>query len=364
MSKRGFLKKIADFIGKDTTSKNESKKLVVVIRFLILSVIVYFIFEALMCTAAFHVKGMLFYLAFTAAFTGIFAMSYKSGTKPVLWMFNLGTIIWVCIIVHYFGWNIGVQHFLMVLLVLYFFSGYKQYTGKIVFAVALCGFRILLFYLYQDADAIWKLSPAAENAYQIVNTITIFWCISVVAYVFSVDTQEMEGKLVDYNNQLKVQAATDTLTGLPNRRKAEEYLNAALQEQQTFVGFSLCICDIDYFKRVNDQYGHDVGDEVLREIARIFKEEVRDGDFAARWGGEEFLLLFPECNGDIAFMKLDRMRRRINAFRFKKDDMDFGITMTFGLAEYDFKNGLQATIKEADEKLYLGKEQGRDRIIF
>jgi len=93
-------------------------------------------------------------------------------------------------------------------------------------------------------------------------------------------------------------------------------------------------------------------------------EEMDERNFVARWGGEEFLLLFPECNGDDAFIKLEDIRRRIKEMKIRKDDVEIGVTMTFGLAEYDFNNDLTAILKEADEKLYQGKEQGRDKIIF
>lgn len=86
--------------------------------------------------------------------------------------------------------------------------------------------------------------------------------------------------------------------------------------------------------------------------------------FAARWGGEEFLLLFPGCNGDNAYMELEKIRRKIKDMRIKKDDTEIKVTMTFGLTEYDYNSDLDIAIKEADKKLYLGKEQGRDRIIY
>lgn len=291
-------------------------------------------------------------------------MSYHYLSLTTLWMFNTGIIVWICTTVHMFGWNIGVQHFLMVLLILYFFSSYKQYALKIFYAVFLCALRILLFYIYHYREPMWPLSTREENIMQIINTITIFACISVIAFIFSRDSQMLEGKLIDYNAMLEKQANTDTLTGLYNRRKAIEYMENMTKEKADHSVFSLCICDIDFFKKVNDNYGHDIGDEVLKGISQIFMEETKRDGFAARWGGEEFLLLFPRCNGDNACMKIEQIRKKIKAMKVKKDNLEIGVTMTFGIAEYDYINGLNATIKEADEKLYLGKERGRDIIIF
>lgn len=360
-----FLKNAGNFIGMDTSGKNESKKIIVIIRIIIISFIAYFTANMIICNVTFkNVWVLILYGVFLLLSIGIFTMSYYFETTTILWCFNLSTVIWIVAIVHCFGWNIGVQHFLMLLLILYFFSGYKHYTSKVIFAVFLCSLRLLLFYLYQKRIPAWQLDGREENALQVLNTITIFWCISVISFICSKNSQELEGKLIEYNNQLEKQANTDTLTGLFNRRKAMEYMEYIVRNPEVNGGFSLCICDIDFFKRVNDNYGHDFGDEVLKKVSEIFMEETQSGNFAARWGGEEFLLLFPRCNGDEAYVKLEQIRRKIKEMKICKEDLTISITMTFGLAEYDFFNGLEATIKEADQKLYMGKEKGRDTIIF
>ncbi len=361
---RGMFKRIADFIGKDVKAQNESKKLIVAIRLLLISVIVYFSLNAILIMRKLNFAVLLLFVVFFCVFTGLFAASYFCKSITTLWVFNAGMLVWICFLVHFFGWNIGVQHFIMVLLVLCFFSSYKQYIGKILYAVSLCIFRIFLFYIYHAREPLWPLVPAEENILQIINTITIFWCISAIAFIFSNDCQELESKLVDYNAQLEKQANTDALTGLYNRRKAVEYMKRLMVNQSNYTGFSLCICDIDFFKKVNDEYGHDIGDEVLKSISKIFMEEKKKGNFVARWGGEEFLIVFPKCNGDDAFIKLEGLRRKVKEMRVQGNNHEIGVTMTFGLTEYDFNNDLTAILKEADKKLYQGKEQGRDRIIF
>lgn len=127
MDKSGLLKKIEEFIGKDTMAENESKKLVVVIRLLVLSIVFYFLVNAALCSAALSLGGALLYIAFAVMFVGIFGMSYRYNSLPVLLIFSFGMMVWICIMVHYMGWNIGVQHFLMVILILCFFSTYRHY---------------------------------------------------------------------------------------------------------------------------------------------------------------------------------------------------------------------------------------------
>lgn len=360
-----MISKILKFIGKDTSGENESKKMIIYLRIIILSVLVYFFANMLLYGIAFRDVGVaFFYGVLLIVFLGMFYMSYYIPTIYILSCFNIGTIMWVWTIIHYFGWNIGVQHFLMVLLVLCFFSNYKHNASKIVFAVCLVIFRIVLFYLYHSATPLWPLPAGPENILQILNTTIIFWCISVVAYIGNKDGQELERKLIEYNNQLEKQANTDALTGLYNRRKAMNRLDDIIKNLEVYGDFCLCIGDIDFFKKVNDNYGHDFGDEVLKKIGEILKREMQGRDFAARWGGEEFLMIFLNCNGDEAYFKLEDIRRKIKDTKVCRGDDVVNVTMTFGLAEYSFNHGLEATIKEADEKLYMGKEQGRDIIIF
>ncbi len=356
--------RIKSFIGKDVKAKNESKKLIVVIRLILLAVMAYFLINALFSISRMNIFLLVFYIFFFAVFIGIFYMSYYCLSITILWAFNISIIVWICTILHLFGWNIGVQHFLMVLLMLYFFSNYKKYLEKILYAIFLCAFRILLFYIYHYREPVLPLSNYEENTLQIINTITIFGCISIIAFIFSNDAQKLESKLVDYNVLLKQEANTDILTGLYNRRRAMEYMEELTGRQGDYTGFCLCICDIDFFKKVNDTYGHDCGDEVLKAISKIFKEEMHGGNFVARWGGEEFLLLFPSCNGDEAYAKVEKIRKRIKEMRVKNKNEEVSITMTFGLTEYNYIGGLAVTIKEADKKLYMGKQSGRDKIVF
>jgi diguanylate cyclase (GGDEF)-like protein len=364
-SKDGLLKRTAEFIAKDTGDKNESKNTVVMLRIIAISLVAYFVANVLICSVTLgEISILMFFAVFMCIYAAIFIMSYKYKTSDTLRCFNASTLIWIVANLQCLGWNIGVQHFLMLQLILFFFSRYRHYAEKVFFAVSMCVIRLILFYLYHAGTPLWQLTSKAENMLQILNTVTIFWCISVVAFVFSRDSQMLEGKLIDYNNQLEKMANTDTLTGLYNRRKAIEYMESMVKGSGGGDGFSLCICDIDFFKKVNDSYGHDFGDEVLKKVSEIFKEATRNGGFAARWGGEEFLLLFPGCNGDNAYIRLEEVRRIIENTRVKKGELQVGVTMTFGLAEYDFTGGLEATIKEADQKLYMGKENGRNRVVF
>ena len=118
------------------------------------------------------------------------------------------------------------------------------------------------------------------------------------------------------------------------------------------------------FKSVNDTYGHDAGDEVLKYIAKLLKEKSRSTSFISRWGGEEFLLVFPDCNGDNAYIALERLRNTIQNSVIKVGNQEIQVTMTFGLTEFGYDKDEEAAIKEADEKLYMGKQNGRNQVVY
>lgn len=364
MNKGNIFKDFAALIAKDTEAKNESKKTIVVIRIILISIIIYFSLTISVGKVVSSIGSAVFFLSFLVVFAGLLAGTYRFRTIIVLWMFNVGMLAFIIANLWLFGWNIGVQHFLMVMLLLYFFSGYKRYKEKFIYAVALCVLRLVLFHIFYKRTPAVILLNTENEILQTINTIAIFWCISIIAYIFSRDSQELEGKLVDYNAQLQKQAKTDILTGLCNRRGGRDYLDRLINRGGEDKSFCLCICDIDFFKKVNDTYGHDFGDEVLKGIAGIFKDEMTGKRLAARWGGEEFLLIFPGCNGDEACVYLEEIKRKIKSMRIEKDGYEAGVTMTFGLAEYDFSGDVEATLKEADKKLYQGKEAGRDRIVY
>lgn len=357
------LHKAVQFISKDTSEPNESAKLIVVVRVLILSMLFYIVLNSIIYISMLNNIGITISIVSFLAYLYIFLMSYRRKTTNVVYTLNLCTIAWTIVHLYYFGWDIGVQHFLLVLLVLCFYSGYSQYQFKIFVAAVLCLFRIYLFFFCRAREPVVSLPTMTINILQIMNTLAIFWCISIIVYVFSRDSQALEGKLIDYNNQLLGQANTDALTGLYNRRKAMEYLGKLLvPSNQEFT--SICICDIDFFKKVNDNYGHDVGDTVLQDIAKTMKKTLDKKSFIARWGGEEFLLVFPSCNGDEAFYYLEELKDHIKSLQFHVGEQTFSVAMTFGLMEYDFHSDIDSALKEADKKLYMGKENGRDQIVF
>lgn len=362
MKETNIFHKLYQTICKDTGELNESSKLIVVTRLLTLTMIIYSLVSSGLCMYASHIGGMIFCQVSSVLFLGIFILSYRSRSFTAFCTLNIYILVWIIFNIYMFGWNIGVQHFIIVLLIFCFFAKYKKEPAKIIYTIALCSLRIYLFFYCQNNTPRIALRTELNDLFQIINTLAIFWCIALIAYIYSTNTQAMEGKLIEYNKQLKTQASIDPLTGLYNRRRTMEYLEKLLSNPSSQI--SICLCDIDFFKRVNDTYGHDVGDIVLKKIADTFRTQLPAGSFISRWGGEEFLLIFPTSNGDEAQIFLETLRQKIKQIVFDGGSETFSISLTFGLVEYDFHSDLTKMLKEADEKLYLGKESGRDRIIY
>lgn len=176
----------------------------------------------------------------------------------------------------------------------------------------------------------------------------------------------MDRKLVEYNEKLEQLASQDPLTGLRNRRSTLQYVEHCVRqyENAASIALSVAIGDIDHFKLVNDNYGHENGDLILKQVSNIFTEFMKGKGCVGRWGGEEFLLVFPGMNGDEAMAQLSRLQHMIRTMPSISDEEHITVTMTWGLEEYSERNGVAETINKADKKLYIGKEAGRDRIIY
>ncbi|KYK49665.1 MULTISPECIES: PleD family two-component system response regulator [Bradyrhizobium] len=162
-------------------------------------------------------------------------------------------------------------------------------------------------------------------------------------------------------------AITDALTGLHNRRYMESHL-ATLAEQASIRGkpLALMILDIDYFKSINDNYGHDAGDDVLREFAVRVRKSIRGIDLACRYGGEEFVIVMPETDLHVAGMVAERLRRSIagEPFAIHKGTKRIEVTISIGLTTLERKGEAVADVlKRADTALYRAKHDGRNRVV-
>lgn len=358
-----FVEKLNEFLRKDSGTDNESTKLRYVVRIVLLLSVVYNLSSTTIYSFMSKDSGVVPFVFFFVAFLLVFVSSYFFKKRTFLVVYNVTMLAWIYASVRLFGWDSGVQAVLVFLMVLAFFSGYKGHSLKIAYSVFLIAFRVYLFFLSKTVEPYYVTEGVNMYATQIANTVFVYSAIGILCYVYSRESQNLEGKLVEYNIQLVNQANTDPLTGLNNRRRVMEYLESASIDSRA-TGLCVAIADIDFFKKINDNYGHDIGDKVLKSIAQTMISTLGNECVISRWGGEEFLIVFPNMNGDHAYVLLQQLRNEISKLRFEVKDRSFTIAMTYGLSEYDFRSDLQSFIKEADNKLYIGKENGRDQVVF
>jgi diguanylate cyclase (GGDEF)-like protein len=171
-------------------------------------------------------------------------------------------------------------------------------------------------------------------------------------------------KLNDIMKKLEILSNTDPLTELFNRRyiiKAMELEEEKCKTNNS--SFTIVMGDIDFFKSVNDTCGHDCGDTILKDVSKIINSLIRNSDVLARWGGEEFLIMFTDHNVKNTDIITERIRKEINDHVFISNETKINLTMTFGISEFKKGDSLDDVIKRADNALYEGKRAGRNTVI-
>ncbi len=165
---------------------------------------------------------------------------------------------------------------------------------------------------------------------------------------------------------LTSELTTDALTGVPNRRQMDEQLEEAIYAATRVLGEPACLAlaDLDHFKRINDTYGHAVGDEVLKAFSQLLITSMRDTDRIYRYGGEEFLVFMNHVDLELAESILDRLREKISRYPLHIEGLSdpLNITVSFGIAQVSQNEALRSLIRRADEALYQAKNGGRNRV--
>lgn len=186
---------------------------------------------------------------------------------------------------------------------------------------------------------------------------------SGVLGVFGDDTERV--KIIKENEALKTLALKDQLTGLPNRRLVETFLDSRIQEFLSLdIPLGIAFIDIDNFKKFNDTYGHDAGDEVLKMVADTFARVYRSSDIIGRWGGEEFIAAFSGVDMKSLQFMAERLRTEIENTRLEKDGQPLQVTISIGATLFKETDTREAVIKRADDLLYQSKSGGRNKVTL
>jgi len=168
--------------------------------------------------------------------------------------------------------------------------------------------------------------------------------------------------IADLRSKLRI----DALTGLLNRRAFETDLKKEMAKIRRYdYPMSLVMCDIDHFKNINDNFGHSVGDKVLQKVSEVFKKSIRETDSAYRYGGEEFMLMLPHTKVKEAFSLAERIRHKIEVFRFLvgSQSPSIKITISSGLIQVKPSEDIDEIVTRVDKALYEAKRQGRNKTV-
>ncbi len=242
------------------------------------------------------------------------------------------------------------------LLALYL-QGVKK--GLISFAF-LIGYSIILFFVPNNPLSQVDYSHAFKMRF-----LATMATVAALSYINEYSRKKSYDKLQALSQKFEEASLSDFLTGLANRRYILRHIE---HEKEMYARqikeFSIILCDIDHFKKINDTYGHDCGDIVLKSVADILKGALRQVDTVSRWGGEEFLVMLPAVGREGSGVTAERLRQVIEQMKVQCNNNVVRLTMSFGVATWNKNyNNIDEFIKHADENLYRAKEEGRNRVI-
>jgi len=169
--------------------------------------------------------------------------------------------------------------------------------------------------------------------------------------------------LFDKQSQLSALALNDPLTGLLNRRGMDIKISISINSAERFdKSVSAIALDIDFFKKINDKYGHDAGDAVLVSVGKLLSSHARSSDVSSRLGGEEFIIILPDTENNTAMIIAERIRKEVELILISHDGNTIKLTSSFGVATHRGKINVDALLKDADKALYSAKSSGRNRV--
>ncbi|MFQ5427611.1 MAG: diguanylate cyclase [Thermodesulfobacteriota bacterium] len=176
---------------------------------------------------------------------------------------------------------------------------------------------------------------------------------------------KLQSELLLAKEKIRQQARTDSLTGVANRRALFSHLDGELNRaERERKSISIAMLDIDHFKAVNDNYGHQAGDAVLKECVSRISGSIRPYDYVGRYGGEEFLLILPGAEESNAMIVCERIRERIQDEPFIHNNISIQCTVSIGLATWSGREDVDKLIEASDKALYSAKATGRNRVVF
>lgn len=334
------------------------------------------------------------YTAFAGIFMAIFGLGYNIAndlgmfTLPVLSLYLVSTVSCVLYSIVKNRWYgaavivLGSSAFILIPFLWFTIGGVTGSTPPMMFTAGICiaivfkgAVRTFMLTLeavmlvafialeYHFPDIIIPYATRTEHYADLAFGVTMSFIVNcILVYTVVGEYVKVRDEKTCLVRRLEVLSLTDALTGLYNRR----FLSASIDEEMrraydTGSQLTLCILDIDHFKKINDTYGHEYGDEVLFNIAQIMKAYLTEGEIYGRYGGEEFVVLFP---GKTPMKALPKIRTLCDYIREHGWDHDKPVTVSGGLSSYTKGISYSDFVDAADKNLYRAKREGRDKVIY
>lgn len=306
---------------------------------------------------------------------------------------NIGSIIWyiVCAKLSDAGYEIVSHYMLQIEIIVYsilsvfmlgFETGFAQYLIALIpislyalnnlsenafvkgssYVLSIISFAcyVVLYNMSPTITPLYKLSSDAIRFCYTFSASGMFFAIMACCFIFSVESKRVERLLIAKNSALTADAQKDPLTGLLNRRGFMPIIQKFVKEHKQF---AVAICDIDNFKRVNDTYGHDAGDAILREVTAIIKREA-NGHHVCRWGGEEIVAAFEGFDLEKATHIMELAREAVENHVTTFADKEIKVTITVGVEQQrQAYHSEEEAITVADKRLYYGKHNGKNMVV-
>jgi diguanylate cyclase (GGDEF)-like protein len=254
--------------------------------------------------------------------------------------------------------NTGILWHYVYPVMVYYIAGIHVGT---IFAAIL----ILMELFLMTFDGIFPFQVQYESIFKMRFMATMV-VMSVFGAMLEYSRFKAQKKLRNLADKFHAASQTDELTGLANRRALKERLSdEVVRSERSKKDFVILMYDIDYFKRINDQYGHDIGDRALRHLATCLKQNLRGYDIPSRWGGEEFLVLLPETDPEKGVKVAERIRKSVAETPLKiETGEEIHLNLSCGGSSWMGCRDVEALIKKADDRLYTAKQRGRNRVVW
>ena len=245
----------------------------------------------------------------------------------------------------------------------YFKLKFREFLSVALFSIL--GYMLVILYIFVYEPHRIEIKLELLQLLVFSSTVTVMLYTGSAIHQLRKKSKQQHIELQEALELNKTLAITDELTGLYNRRYFMDQLvqQKALSERDDS-DFILCFCDLDHFKQINDTFGHYTGDIVLQKFADILKSSIREVDYAARFGGEEFVCLLVNTDIKSALKVTERIRKSLAKYNFSDIAPSLHATVSIGVSNFKQSKTIQETLMNADDRMYRAKAQGRNKVVY